>query len=162
MEAELGVPIKSTEEFEPKIVAFCCNWCSYAGADGAGVGRIQYPHNVRIIKSMCSARVDPVFVLDAMIRGADAVLVLGCHIGDCHYDKGNHHTKKRMELLIKAIENAGINPKRLTLDWVSATEGEKFAQIIRDTVENIKKIGPLKKEVCTVPTILKEGIKIGR
>jgi F420-non-reducing hydrogenase iron-sulfur subunit len=162
MEAELDVPIKSTEEFEPKIVAFCCNWCSYAGADGAGVGRIQYPHNVRIIKSMCSARVDPVFVLDAMIRGADAVLVLGCHLGDCHYDKGNYATLKRIEFLKKTIEKTGINPKRLTLDWVSATEGEKFAQIVRDTVENIKKIGPLKKEVGVVPTIMMGDIEIGR
>jgi coenzyme F420-reducing hydrogenase delta subunit len=111
---------------------------------------------------MCSARVDPVFVLDAMIRGADAVLVLGCHLGDCHYDKGNYATKKRIELLKKAIEKAGISPERLTLDWVSATEGEKFAQIVRDTVENIKKIGPLKKEVVVVPTILMGDIKIGR
>lgn len=153
MEVVLEVPGKGTGEFEPKIVAFCCNWCSYASADGAGIGRIQYPHNVRIIKSMCSARVDPVFVLDALIRGADAVLVLGCHLGDCHYDTGNYATEKRIELLKKGIEKAGINPGRLTLDWVSATEGEKFAQIVRETVENIKKIGPLRKEAGVVPTI---------
>lgn len=137
------------EEFEPKIVAFCCNWCSYAGADGAGVGRIQYPHNVRIVKSMCSARVDPVFVLESFIKGADGVLVLACHLADCHYDKGNYATKKRFEMLIKAIKDAGIDPRRLKLDWISATEGEKFAQLIRDTVSEIKKLGPLKgrKEV---------------
>ncbi|MDI6655061.1 MAG: hydrogenase iron-sulfur subunit [Candidatus Hydrothermarchaeota archaeon] len=136
-------------EFEPKIVAFCCNWCSYAGADGAGVGRIQYPHNVRIIKSMCSARVDPVFVLESFIKGADGVLVLACHLADCHYDKGNYATKKRFEMLIKAIKNAGIDPRRLKLDWISATEGEKFAQLIRETVREIKELGPLKgrKEV---------------
>lgn len=142
------------EEFEPKIVAFCCNWCSYAGADGAGVGRIQYPHNVRIIKSMCSARVDPVFVLESFIKGADGVLVLACHLADCHYDKGNYATKKRFEMLIKAIKNAGIDPRRLKLDWISATEGEKFAQLIRDAVKEIKELGPLKgrKEVRKVGT----------
>lgn len=138
--------------FEPKIVAFCCNWCSYAGADGAGVGRIQYPHNVRIIRSMCSARVDPVFVLESLIRGADAVLVLGCHIGDCHYDKGNYATKKRMKFLERALRDAGIDSRRVRLDWVSATEGEKFAHIIRETVKDIKEIGPLRPR-AVVPTI---------
>lgn len=133
------------QEFEPKIVAFCCNWCSYAGADSAGVSRIQYPHNVRIIRSMCSARVDPVFVLESFLKGADGVLVLGCHIGDCHYVNGNLATQKRIKFLKKALEDAGIDPRRLTLDWVSAAEGEKFAHIIKEVTNEIKKLGPLVK-----------------
>ncbi|MDD2777366.1 MAG: hydrogenase iron-sulfur subunit [Methanocellales archaeon] len=130
------------KEFDPKIVAFCCNWCSYAGADLAGVSRMQYPPNVRIIKVMCSGRIDPLFVLMSFLEGADAVLVTGCHIGDCHYIDANHKTKNRFEFLKEMIAELGIGEERLRLEWISATEGEKFADMVKETVEKIKKMGP--------------------
>ncbi len=130
------------KEFDPKIVAFCCNWCSYAGADLAGVSRMQYPPNVRIIKVMCSGRIDPLFVLMSFLEGADAVLITGCHIGDCHYIDANHKTKNRFEFLKEMVAELGIGEERLRLEWISATEGEKFADMVKETVEKIKKIGP--------------------
>jgi len=129
--------------FEPKIIGFLCNWCSYAGADLAGVSRIQYPTNIRIIRVMCSGRIDPTFVFEAFKDGADGVLVAGCHLpSDCHYISGNFKALRRITLLKETLREFGIEPKRLRLEWVSASEGDKFAMIVRDMVEDLKKIGP--------------------
>lgn len=130
-------------EFEPKIVGFLCNWCAYAGADLAGVSRIQYPPNVRIIRVMCSGRIDPAFILEALKDGADGVLVAGCHLPhDCHYLTGNFKAERRVRLLQKVLEQFGIEPERLRLEWISASEGDRFATVIRDMTEEIKKLGP--------------------
>jgi len=130
-------------EFEPKIVGFLCNWCSYAGADLAGVSRIQYPPNIRIVRVMCSGRVDPAFILEAFKSGADGVLVAGCHLpADCHYISGNFKAYRRVTLLKKLLQQFGIEPERLRLEWVSASEGDRFATIIKDMVKEIKKLGP--------------------
>lgn len=131
-----------TEEFEPKIVGFLCNWCAYAGADLAGVSRIQYPPNVRIIRVMCSGRVDPVFILEAFKNGADGVLVAGCHPGECHYISGNFKAQRRIMLLNRVLEQFGVELGRLRLEWVSASEGGRFAKIIKDMVSKIKELGP--------------------
>lgn len=131
-----------TEEFEPKIVGFLCNWCSYAGADLAGVSRIQYPPNLRIIRVMCSGRVDPAFILEAFISGADGVLIAGCHPGDCHYIAGNYKAQRRGILLKKLLEQFGVDSQRLRIEFVSASEGAKFAMVIKDMTEEIKKLGP--------------------
>ena len=129
--------------FEPRIIGFLCNWCAYAGADLAGVSRIQYPPNIRIIRVMCSGRIEPAFILEAFKDGADGVLIAGCHLpSDCHYISGNLKTKRRITLLKKVLADLGIEPERLRLEWVSASEGEKFAIIVRDMVENLKKLGP--------------------
>ncbi|MBO4763680.1 MAG: hydrogenase iron-sulfur subunit [Candidatus Methanomethylophilaceae archaeon] len=135
-------------DFEPRIVTFCCNWCSYAGADGAGVARLQMPTNFRIIRTMCSARVDPEFILRAFSKGADGVMVLGCHPGDCHYIGGNYRARRRIALLRLVLEQYGFDPKRLKLEWVSASEGEKFQKTVNEFVDTIKKLGPtpVKKE----------------
>ena len=129
-------------EFEPKIIAFCCNWCSYAGADGAGVARLQMPTNFRIIRTMCSARVDPEHVLRALSKGADGVIILGCHPADCHYIGGNYRARRRIALLRMVLEQYGFDPKRLKLEWVSASEGEKFQNTIKGFVDTIKALGP--------------------
>jgi F420-non-reducing hydrogenase iron-sulfur subunit len=130
-------------EFEPKIIGFLCNWCAYAGADLAGVSRIQYPPNIRIIRVMCSGRIDPVFILEALKDGADGVLVAGCHLpSDCHYISGNFKALRRITLLKKVLQDFGIEPERVRLEWVSASEGDRFAAIVRDMVEQIKKLGP--------------------
>jgi len=131
-----------TEEFEPKIVGFLCNWCSYAGADLAGVSRIQYPPNLRIIRVMCSGRIDPAFILEAFRSGADGVLLSGCHPGDCHYIAGNYKAQRRGILLRKLLEQFGIEPQRLRIEFVSASEGAKFAAVVKEMVEDIKKLGP--------------------
>jgi F420-non-reducing hydrogenase iron-sulfur subunit len=129
--------------FEPRIIGFLCNWCSYAGADLAGVSRIQYPPNIRIIRVMCSGRIDPAFVLEAFKDGADGVLVAGCHPpSDCHYISGNFKALRRITLLKKALKEFGIEPERLRLEWISASEGDKFAEVVRDMVEEIKNLGP--------------------
>ena len=129
--------------FEPKIIGFLCNWCSYAGADLAGVSRIQYPSNIRIIRVMCSGRIDPAFVLRAFKDGADGVLVAGCHLpSDCHYINGNFKVNRRINLLKKVLKEFGIEPQRVRLEWVSASEGDKFAKIAREMVEEIKTLGP--------------------
>jgi len=134
------------QNFEPNIVAFCCNWCSYAGADLAGVSRFQYPPNIRIIRVMCSGRVDPSFVLKALKNGADAVLVTGCHIGDCHYISGNEYTRDNFEKLHRIlIKQLGVNPKRVKLEWVSASEGKRFSEVITEFTNDIKELGPFKK-----------------
>ena len=130
------------DNFEPKIVAFCCNWCSYAGADLAGTSRIQYSPNIRVIRVMCSGRVNPLFVLKALSMGADGVLVLGCHPGDCHYIEGNYKTMRRIPLLKKMLNQLGIEDERVRLEWVSASEGAKFAEVTDNFTQAIKKLGP--------------------
>ncbi len=141
------------KDFEPSIVAFLCNWCSYAGADFAGVSRYQYPTSVRIIRVMCSGRIDPFMVFRAFHKGADGVLVAGCHSGDCHYISGNLHAKERMEQVSRIIEKSKIPSERFRLAWISASEGKIFAQLIQDFTEDLKKLGPLSKEVVGgVPT----------
>jgi F420-non-reducing hydrogenase iron-sulfur subunit len=130
-----------SEGFQPKILAFLCNWCGYAGADLAGTSRLQYPASIRVIRVLCSATVSPHHVLKAFQRGADGVLVVGCHIGDCHYLKGNYMTVKRMVLLKELLEFTGLGSERLRLEWVSAAEGPKFAQVITDFTSQIRKIG---------------------
>jgi F420-non-reducing hydrogenase iron-sulfur subunit len=129
--------------FEPKIIGFLCNWCAYAGADLAGVSRIQYPPNIIIIRVMCSGRIDPAFVLEAFKDGADGVLVAGCHLpSDCHYISGNFKAMRRINLLKKVLKQFGIEPERVRLEWISASEGDKFATVVRDMVSEIKKLGP--------------------
>lgn len=133
------------EEFTPEILMFCCNWCSYAGADLAGVSRFQYPPNMRIVRVMCSGRVDPSFVLKALKDGADGVLISGCHIGDCHYITGNEYTRDRFKKLHEIIiKQLGIDGKRVRLEWVSASEGKRFADLITEFTNQIKELGPLK------------------
>jgi len=127
-----------TKEIEPKILGFLCNWCSYAGADTAGVGRMQYPPNMQIIRNMCSGRVDPIQILEAFMAGADGVLVTGCHIGDCHYQSGNLVAEKRIKFMDMILKKIGIEPYRLRLEWVSAPEGGRFAELVKDTTENLK------------------------
>lgn len=130
-------------DFEPLIIGFLCNWCAYAGADLAGTSRIQYPPNIRIIRVMCSGRVDPTFILEAFKNGADGVLVAGCHLpSDCHYLTGNFQAEKRMLLLKKVLSELGLEPERLRLEWISASEGEKFAAVVRNMVSTLKKLGP--------------------
>lgn len=137
----------ATEVFEPRIVAFLCNWCSYAGADNAGVARMKSPANVLPIRVMCSGRVSPELVLRAFKSGADGVLILGCHIGDCHYISGNHRTAKRIPLVDKLIGLVGINPERLRLDWVSSAEAPRFASVTKEFVEKVRELGPIAREM---------------
>lgn len=132
-----------TVEFDPKILGFLCNWCSYAGADLAGVSRFQYPPAIRVIRVMCSGRLDPVFVLRALLRGVDGVMILGCHPGDCHYATGNYYARNRVEVLKQLLGLAGVNQDRLALDWVSAGEGARFASLVVGFTERIKALGPL-------------------
>ncbi|UCF08061.1 MAG: hydrogenase iron-sulfur subunit [Thermoplasmata archaeon] len=133
-------------DFEPRILAFACNWCSYAGADLAGVSRIQYPPNIRIIRVMCSGRVDPTFVLDALAKGVDGVMVLGCHPGDCHYISGNLMAEKKIRWTRELLIKSGVNPDRLKLEWISASEGERFARTTREFTEQVRKLGPISQE----------------
>ena len=128
--------------FEPLIITFCCNWCSYAGADLAGTSRLQYPPNIRIIRVMCSGMVHPNLVIDALTKGADGVLMCGCHPGDCHYLEGNLKAEKRAEAIQLMLEDFGIEPERFRLEWVSASEGPKFAQVVKEMTEAVKKLGP--------------------
>jgi F420-non-reducing hydrogenase iron-sulfur subunit len=130
------------EEFEPLVIGFCCNWCSYAGADLAGVSRIQYPPNLRIVRVMCSGMVHPNLVIDALTKGADGVIVCGCHIGDCHYIEGNLKAEKRAEAIDLMLEDFGIEPERFRLEWVSAAEGPRFAQVVTDFTEEVRQLGP--------------------
>jgi len=131
------------ENFEPKIIGFLCNWCSYAGADLAGTSRIQYPPNIRIIRVMCSGRVNPMFVVNALQQGADGVLIGGCHPGDCHYQHGNYLARRRITVLKNLLEFMGIEPERVRMTWVSAAEGNKFAEVVTEVTEDIKKLGPM-------------------
>lgn len=132
--------------FEPKIVGFLCNWCAYTGANLAGISRIKHSPNLRIIRVMCSGRVDPTFVIKALVEGADGVLIAGCHPGDCHYQEGNIKTMRRFALLKKLLNQLGIEGQRVRLEWISASEGEKFAKVVNEMVEEIKTLGPLKIE----------------
>jgi F420-non-reducing hydrogenase iron-sulfur subunit len=143
--AEKKKEVKKKEDWTPELLVFCCNWCSYAGADLAGVSRFQYPPNMRIVRVMCSGRVEPSFVLKALRDGADGVLISGCHIGDCHYITGNEYTQERFKRLYEIIiKQLGINGKRVRLEWVSAAEGKRFADLITSFTNEIKKLGPLK------------------
>jgi coenzyme F420-reducing hydrogenase delta subunit len=131
-------------EWEPKIIGFLCNWCSYAGADLCGVSRYQYPTNIRAVRVMCSTRISPHLVLDIFRAGADGVLLGGCHIGDCHYITGNYYTEKRVRLMKRLLEESGLEPERLRLEWVSASEGEKFSKVVTEFTDNIRRLGPSK------------------
>jgi coenzyme F420-reducing hydrogenase delta subunit len=130
-------------KFEPNIVAFLCNWCSYAGADLTGTTRTHYPPTVKVIRVMCTGRVNPLFVLQALRQGADGVLISGCHPGECHYLKGNYLARRRFLLMRNLLEYVGINPLRIRMSWVSASEGKKFADVITEVTEEIKNLGPL-------------------
>ena len=129
--------------FEPKIIGFLCNWCSYTGADLAGTARLKYPPNILGIRVMCSGRVDPGFVLDAFQKGADGVLICGCHPGDCHYVEGNYKCMRRVPLTLKVLEEMGIDRRRLRLEWVSASEGVRFKEVVGEYTEQILALGPL-------------------
>jgi F420-non-reducing hydrogenase iron-sulfur subunit len=128
--------------FTPRILVFCCNWCSYAGADLAGVARLQMPADFRVLRVMCSGRVKPEYAFKALEQGIDGVFVLGCHIGDCHYLEGNHRAKKRFEVLSDMLGHLGLEPERVKIDWVSASEGAKFQEFITRFVETIRSLGP--------------------
>jgi len=130
--------------FEPRIIGFLCNWCSYTGADLAGTARMKYPPNMMSIRVMCSGRVDPGFILSAFSKGADGVLVCGCHPGDCHYVDGNCKCMRRIPLTKRLLSSMGIDPKRLRLEWVSASEGARFQQVVSEFTEQIRTLGPLK------------------
>lgn len=129
--------------FEPRIVGFLCNWCSYAGADLAGTSRLSYPANIRIIRVPCSGRVDPMLVMKAFLEGADGVIVLGCHPGDCHYREGNYHERRRLFLFHRLLEFFGVEAGRFRLDWVSASEGARFAGTVASFTEQVRELGPL-------------------
>jgi coenzyme F420-reducing hydrogenase delta subunit len=132
----------AVEGFEPKIIGFLCNWCSYAGADLCGVSRYQYPTNIRVIRVMCSTRVDPYLIVNIFKSGADGVFMGGCHIGDCHYISGNYHTERKIKLVKNMLERAGFDPERLRLEWISASEGERFSKVITEFTNEIKAKGP--------------------
>jgi coenzyme F420-reducing hydrogenase delta subunit len=140
-------PAAAANTWEPKIVAFLCNWCSYAGADLAGVSRIQYPPNLRIIRVPCSGRINPAFLLRALQNGADAVLVSGCHPGDCHYISGNLAARRKFALVKELVQYAGIEPERVQFTWVSASEGGRFAAVVEKVVKQVQKLGPNRKLV---------------
>ena len=132
-------------EFEPLIVAFLCNWCSYAGADLAGTSRLKFPSNMRVIRVMCSGRLNPLFTIQAFRRGADGVLVAGCHPGECHYLEGNYHTRRRFIMMKPLLEYMGIEPERLQVHWVSASEGPRYAEVVTRMTDEIRAIGPLRR-----------------
>jgi F420-non-reducing hydrogenase iron-sulfur subunit len=131
-------------DFEPTIVAFLCNWCSYTGADLAGTSRMKYSSNIRIIRVMCSGRIEPTFVLSAFQEGADGVLICGCHPGDCHYHEGNYKCQRRYFLLEKYIQQLGVKKERIKLEWISASEGKQFADLADSFTMTIKELGPCK------------------
>jgi len=128
--------------WEPKIIAFLCNWCSYAGADLAGTSRLQYPPYIRIIRVPCSGRINPVYIINALMDGADGVMVSGCHPGDCHYLAGNLYARRRFTVLKKMLTTVGIEPDRVQFTWVSASEGNRFADVVREVTDRIVKLGP--------------------
>ena len=132
----------SSDTFEPKIVAFVCNWCTYAGADLAGTSRMKYSPNVRIIKLPCTGRIDTLFIIKAFEQGADGVLVSGCHPGDCHYTSGNYHARRRFTMFRELMEFMGLEMDRLQFSWVSAAEGAKWTQVVDDVVKKVRKLGP--------------------
>ncbi len=134
------------EGFEPRIVGFLCNWCSYEGADSAGRAQKSCPPNLNVVRVMCSGRVDPQFVLEAFKEGADGVLILGCHPGDCHYKEGNRKALRRYTLLKRVLAQLGVEEERLRLDWVSASEAEKFVAVVDEMVERLRALGPLRRK----------------
>jgi F420-non-reducing hydrogenase iron-sulfur subunit len=129
-------------DFEPRIIGFFCNWCTYAGADLAGTSRIQYPPNVRVIRLMCSGALDPVYVIKALLEGADGILIGGCHPGDCHYQSGNYKARRRVAILRSILEQMGFEPERVWLRWISASEGRYFADTVTEMVAKLKELGP--------------------
>jgi F420-non-reducing hydrogenase iron-sulfur subunit len=129
--------------FEPKIVGFLCNWCSYTGADLAGTARIKYAPNIRSIRVMCSGRIEPTFIVKALFEGADGVLIAGCHPGDCHYQEGNYKALRRYKLLKRVLPQYGVEPERIRLEWIAASEGERFANVVNEFTEQIRELGPL-------------------
>ena len=135
----------SEEKFEPKIVAFVCNWCTYTGADLAGTSRLKYQSNVRLIRLPCTGRIDPVFIIKAFEKGADGVLVSGCHPGDCHYNLGNLHARRRFILFSELMNYVGIDSSRLHFSWVSASEGKKWVDVINEVINKVREVGPFKK-----------------
>ena len=132
------------KDFEPRIIGFLCNWCSYAGADLAGVSRFQYPPNIRIIRVMCSGRIDPFIILEAFSSGIDGVFIGGCHPGDCHYLEGNYQAQRKIKMTSQLVELTGLEPERLRLEWVAASEGERFSKVVTDFTNHIRKLGPSK------------------
>ncbi|MGD8588904.1 MAG: hydrogenase iron-sulfur subunit [Chromatiales bacterium] len=142
---------KTQPQYEPRIVAFLCNWCAYAGADLAGTQRLSYPPNVRVIRLMCTGRVDPGFIVEAFLEGADGVIVAGCHPGECHYESGNRLAERRMTTLQHLLDFIGVEQARVRLSWVSAAEGRKFAQLIETTVEELRALGPFKQFPRSAP-----------
>jgi len=137
-------------DFEPRILAFLCNWCSYAGADLAGTSRIQYPPNIRVIRVPCSGRVSPLYIVKALQEGADGVLVSGCHPGDCHYQTGNYFARRKFAVLKKLLDYLGIEEGRVQFSWVSAAEGGKFAEVVKAVTEDVKRLGPANRLVKRV------------
>ncbi len=129
--------------FEPKIIVFCCNWCSYAGADLAGTSRLKIKPNFRTIRTMCSGRIEPSFIVHAFAKGADGVMIAGCHPGDCHYDSGNYKARRRAMLLKNMLPQLGIEPERLRLEWISASEASKFQSTVNEFIDEITELGPL-------------------
>jgi F420-non-reducing hydrogenase iron-sulfur subunit len=141
-------------QFEPKIVAFFCNWCTYIAADLAGTSRFKYAPNVRVIRTMCSGRVDPQFVLEAFADGADGVLIGGCHPGDCHYQEGNYKTLRRATLLRRVLAGLGIEPARFRLEWISASEADRLRTVVNEMVEQVRALGPLHAVAVEEPPAL--------
>ena len=139
---EANAATAASGAWEPLIVAFCCNWCSYAGGDLAGTSRMSYPANVRVIRVPCSSRVNPLFVLRSFQRGADGVIIAGCHPGDCHYSTGNYHVRRRFSAFRRLLEFAGVEPERFEIRWISASEGDKFSEVMAAMTEKIKALGP--------------------
>ena len=148
----------NSKNFEPRIVGFLCNWCSYTGADLAGTSRMKSAPNLRIIRLMCSGRVDPSFILRAFQLGADGVLVAGCHPGDCHYQEGNFKALRRVLLLKRILREFGIDERRLRLEWISAAEGEKFAKVSTEFTEEVRALGPLRLETSALPQTQEEEL----
>ncbi len=143
----------SENEWQPKIVAFLCNWCSYGGADLAGIGRLQYPPYIRVIRVPCSGRMSPKFILGAFRRGADGVWVSGCHPGDCHYIEGNFYARRKFALLKNLLEHMGIEPGRLHFSWISSAESTKFARVATEVCEAVRALGPAKKFIKDLPEV---------
>ena len=152
-------------DFQPKLLGFLCNWCAYAGADLAGVSRFQYPANMRVIRVMCSGRVDPLLVLKPFREGIDGVAVLGCHPGDCHYQTGNYEAERKMHMVHQVLTRIGIEPERLYLDWVSAAEGKRFSEVVTKFTEQVRELGPISKhkdisETITLGERIVESVRI--
>ncbi len=137
-----------TDTFEPLVIVFCCYWCSYTGADLAGTSRLQYPTNVRIVRVQCTGMIHPNLIMEALTKGADGVLVCGCHPGDCHYLEGNLRARSRAEALDVMLQDFGLEPERFRLEWVSASEASRFAEVVTETVEQVRKLGPSPYRQC--------------